>query len=124
MFKNILLNFFLFFQFSSTNKQPSPHFDHHPEFSEIFHQDTINDLPVNHYDCRERLNVCRLNLNRVDSCSAKQHHVANNKAHVDLYNRAKPKTITAYQCSLSYTKHTKFCGYNANRNHYHDRQSY
>ena len=38
--------------------------------------------------------------------------------------RAKATTITGYQCSLSYTKDTKVCGYNTNTNHYHYRQRF
>ena len=71
-------------------------------------QDQINDFLLGHYDCRERLTVHRFSFNRVDDCSTKPHNVANKKARIDSFIRAKATTITAYQCSLSYTKQLKF----------------
>ena len=81
-------------------------------------------LLVNHYDCRQRFNVRRFSLNRVDDCSSNPLDVANSKARVDLNIRAKATTDTGNQCSLSNTKDAKVCRFNANTNHYHDRQSY
>ena len=114
MFQFIFLKFFPIFQPSSSIKLPSLHVDHPPEFPKTIHQDQISDLLVNHYDCREHPNVSRFSFNRVDDCCANPQDVANNEARVDLYIRAKTTTITGYQCSLSYTKVTKVCGYNAN----------
>ena len=70
-------------------------------------QDQINNILVIHYYCRERLNVRRFNLNRLDECSTNPHDVAYSKPRVDLFIRAKATTVLAYQCSLSYTKTTK-----------------
>ena len=58
MFKITLINFFLVFEHSSTNKLPFPHDDHPPDFPQTIHQVQINDLRVGHNECRERLNVC------------------------------------------------------------------
>ena len=123
MFKFILLNFFRFFcPLPPRNNHLFTSF--HPlEFSETIQQDKNNDLLVSHYDCGEHLDERRFSFYRVDDCSANPHDVANNKARVDVYIRAKATTIAGYQCPLLYTKDTKGCGYNANLKHYPDRRS-
>ena len=92
---------FLIFQLPSTKKLSSLDAAQPPEFSETIHRDQINDLLVSHYNCRERLIVRRFSFNQVDDCSANALDVANNKARVHQYIRARSTTITGYQYSPS-----------------------
>ena len=115
MFQTLLLHIILIY-LPITNSLETP--------TEPINQDHINDLLVSHYDCRERLNVRRFSLNRVDDCSTAPHDLENNKAFVTLYVRAKATTIKGYKCSLTYTKSKRICGYDDDTNHYHDRQSF
>ena len=81
-------------------------------------------LLVSHYDCRERLNVRRFSLNRVDSCHISQNNVETTPTNVEIHIRAKAVEISAFQCKLTFTKTRRWCGYDRDTNHYHDRASF
>ena len=114
MLKIVILQLFLALQFphilSLLNDEPLEDQTH------TVNQDEINNILAIHYFCRERLNVRRFNLNRLDDCSTNPHDAAYNKPRVDLFIRAKATTVLAYQCSLSYTKTTKIYVYNTKTN--------
>ena len=87
--------------------------------------DNINtNLLVNHYDCRERLNLRRFSLNRVDNCHISQSNIETSPATVEIYIRAKALDISAHKCTLTYTRQRKICGYDSDTNHYYDRDSF
>ena len=111
MFKINILQLFLALQFPLLNDEPLEDQTH------TVNQDQINDFLAIHYFCRERLNVRRFNLNRLDDCSTNQHDVAYNKPRVDLFIRAKATIVLAYQFSLSYTKTTEIFVNNTKTNH-------
>ena len=87
MFKIIILQLFLALQFPLLNDEPLEDQTH------TVNQDQINDFLAIHYYCRERLNVRRFNLNRLDDCSTNPHDVAHNKPRVDSFIRAKATTV-------------------------------
>ena len=52
-------------------------------YSETLSEDNVNpSLLVHHYDCRERLNVRRFSLNRVDNCHISQNDIETSPANV------------------------------------------
>ena len=97
MFRFILSIFFLTLRPSSTKNPQPPRAVDPPDFSATIHQDKINNLLVCLYDCRGRLNLQHFSPNRVVDCNENPYGAANNKARVNLSNRAKAKTITGYQ---------------------------
>ena len=111
MFKIIILQLFLVLQFPLLNDEPLEDQTH------SVNEDHINDFLAMQYFFRERLNVRRFNLNRLDDCSTNPHEVAYNKPRVALFIRAKATTVLAYECSLSYPKTTKIYVYNTKTNH-------
>ena len=87
-------------------------------------QTRVTDLLVTHYDCRDRLNLRKFSLNRVDDCTISPSELSTNKAYASLYVRAKATEITAYKCTLQYSRTLFYCGFDEDTNHYHDRTSF